>query len=135
MIGKACQPTGAAGQASLIARKQSRKHSSLEQRPADDEVEAVVYDLLGDRSRPRKPVRWRRSHKGIEKRVKGLQLFRTRSATLRRFVGLPELALIVGKHCNQRGLTTQFTRRGRHKGVASGENRMRPRSECNAWFG
>src|ERR1019366_6328056 len=31
--------------------------------------------------------------------------------------------------------THQFTRRGRCNGVVSRENRMRPRSECNGWFG
>ena len=34
-----------------------------------------------------------------------------------------------------RRLTTQFTRRGRCNGVVARENRMRPRSECNALFG
>jgi len=29
----------------------------------------------------------------------------------------------------------QFTRRGRCNGVVPREKRMRPRSECNAWFG
>ena len=31
--------------------------------------------------------------------------------------------------------THKFTRRGRCNGVVSREKRMRPRSECNAWFG
>jgi hypothetical protein len=32
-------------------------------------------------------------------------------------------------------ITIQFTRRGRSQGVVSREKRMRPRSECNTWFG
>src|SRR5947208_259479 len=31
--------------------------------------------------------------------------------------------------------THKFTRRGRCNGVVSRENKMRPRSWCNAWFG
>jgi hypothetical protein len=113
VIRKAGQPTGAARKAILVAGKQRGKNRPLEQRPTDDKIQAVVYDLPGQRSRSRKPIGRRRVPKGIEEHLKGSQFVGARGAAFCCFVRLPELALIVGKHRNQRGLTNKLTRGGR----------------------
>ena len=48
VIGKASQPAGTAGYATLVTGKQSRKHSPIEQRPTYDQAQAVVYNLFSD---------------------------------------------------------------------------------------